>query len=431
MAVIPIMIEGRRQPVRRNADSARKSGLAEIGRRGSYGRIIPNCGRKGSSGRINFDATRRGSYGRIGIDNTRRGSIGRKGSAADMSRRGSIGRKLEDTVRRGSIGRKSSETKLQTDSILSRRGSGAGTRHLIKKGSRQNLKTFQIKICIEGDDQKDEEPDNRDQNNKQDENHENHVEKGKKDEEEKENISTVIKHKTTPSPWQNVDRGVARVRGGDKARLQTLSRNQSLSNILKESNTEKKNIKNASNKVISDSVNTGGFSNFAKDAVNSHNKYRAYHSAKPLTLDHGLCRHAQNYAEKLANSCTFQHSGDSKYGENLYWAWSSDPNFALKGCEAVDSWYDESLSAYDYSREPTDTESGHFTQVVWSSSERLGVGLARSSAGRHIVVMKYDPPGNYVGQYTKHVHKPTSIPTTKNVHKQTTTTTATNKQTIK
>ena len=49
---------------------------------------------------------------------------------------------------------------------------------------------------------------------------------------------------------------------------------------------------------------------------------------------------------------------------------------------------------------------GHFTQLVWDTTTRLGVGLAKSSTGRNIVVMKYDPPGNYVGQYTKHVHRP-------------------------
>jgi hypothetical protein len=55
--------------------------------------------------------------------------------------------------------------------------------------------------------------------------------------------------------------------------------------------------------------------------------------------------------------------------------------------------------------------SGHFTQLVWDTTTRLGVGLAKSSTGRNIVVMKYDPPGNYVGQYTKHVHKPVNSTT--------------------
>jgi hypothetical protein len=77
------------------------------------------------------------------------------------------------------------------------------------------------------------------------------------------------------------------------------------------------------------------------------------------------------------------YSGDPLYGENLYWGWSSDPNFCLKvrqyyklvrilvmqrrhlyssvqGWEAVDSWYEESLAAYNYDKEPPDSSSGMF-----------------------------------------------------------------------
>lgn len=453
MAVIPIVLEGQRQPVRRPTES--KYGYAESGaRRGSYGRIIAAANnerkgsyiRKGSYGRIPLTATsanaaRRGSNGRIAAVVTtaassadsvlRRGSIGgvaggRRGSgaasvAADIvSRRGSIGRKqLEETARRGSIARRGSETKFQTEQLLNRRSSGASSRHLVKKGSRQNLKSFQIKISIEGEDEEFEKKKDCHSNKKDcDGNGQNE----KRSQVDKENVPVVSKVKEdlkdVKSRWSNVDRGVAHVRGGGDIKLEPIPvntiRSTAANNQRGATGTAKqalgRGIANKSSPTATSKAkavdNARSLAQFGQEATERHNKYRAVHGAKPLTLDTQLSKHAQKYAEKLANSCTFQHSGDPVYGENLYWAWSSDPAFALKGAEAVDSWYEESLQCYNYSHEPTDTESGHFTQLVWKRSERLGVGLAKSSAGRHIVVIKYDPPGNYVGQYTANVMPP-------------------------
>jgi len=153
---------------------------------------------------------------------------------------------------------------------------------------------------------------------------------------------------------------------------------------------------------------TAEFSRFQEAALRTHNVYRARHGVPALTLDTELCRRAAEYADYLAQSDTFEHSGDEDNGENLYWSWSSDTSWQLEGAEPVTSWYDECAApAYDYAREPRDTESGHFTQLVWSSSRQLGVGVTRSErTGRFYVVMKYFPPGNILGRYTQHVPPP-------------------------
>lgn len=49
--------------------------------------------------------------------------------------------------------------------------------------------------------------------------------------------------------------------------------------------------------------------------------------------------------------------------------------------------------------------SGHFTQVVWKSSARLGMGIARKN-GYIVVVANYDPPGNFKGVFGSNVKKP-------------------------
>jgi len=145
---------------------------------------------------------------------------------------------------------------------------------------------------------------------------------------------------------------------------------------------------------------------YQRSALLCHNKYRVRHGVSLLQLDSQLCSHAQQYADTLAATDTFQHSNDPLYGENLYWSWSSDPAWSLPGEEAVDSWYQE-RKGYNYDQEPQDSESGHFTQLVWAGSRLLGVGLAKSATtGKYITVMKYHPPGNYLGMYRENVFRP-------------------------
>jgi len=150
------------------------------------------------------------------------------------------------------------------------------------------------------------------------------------------------------------------------------------------------------------------FSKFQQDALKAHNNYRNRHGAANLTLDNQLCKRAAEYADYLANTDTFEHSGDADYGENLYWSWSSDPRWRLEGEEPVTSWYDE-CRGYNYTREPVSLDTGHFTQLVWSDTTQLGVGVTQSEkTGKFYVVMKYYPPGNIIGRYTKHVPPPSA-----------------------
>lgn len=152
----------------------------------------------------------------------------------------------------------------------------------------------------------------------------------------------------------------------------------------------------------------GGLAQFQQEALEEHNQLRARHGVQLLELREELCAAAQQYADHLAASGRFEHSGDPRFGENLYWGWSSLPGWVPGGGEAVASWYAEG-EAYDYSREPpADTPAGHFTQLVWSGSSAMGVGLAASAerAGKWVVVVKYDPPGNWLGRYSANVPPP-------------------------
>ncbi|VDQ05278.1 unnamed protein product [Trichobilharzia regenti] len=52
--------------------------------------------------------------------------------------------------------------------------------------------------------------------------------------------------------------------------------------------------------------------------------------------------------------------------------------------------------------------SGHFTQVIWKSSRKVGFGVKRADNGREVyIVARYQPPGNLFGEFRENVPRPT------------------------
>merc|ERR1719189_2510620 len=92
---------------------------------------------------------------------------------------------------------------------------------------------------------------------------------------------------------------------------------------------------------------------------------------------------------------------------------------AAASARVTDSWYSEEKD-YDYATGGKTAECeaigsscmiGHFTQVVWNGSTKLGCGFAHgTSQGMQCTwaVCRYTPPGNYVGQYVENVETPTA-----------------------
>lgn len=93
-------------------------------------------------------------------------------------------------------------------------------------------------------------------------------------------------------------------------------------------------------------------------------------------------------------------------GENLYLAssWKSSITWSNMACVSAEAmWYSE-IDDYKFTARPwtdnaqTFSRVGHFTQVVWKNSARLGCGAAVGKNGACIVVScRYSPAGNYIG----------------------------------
>ncbi|CAG0882447.1 unnamed protein product [Cyprideis torosa] len=149
---------------------------------------------------------------------------------------------------------------------------------------------------------------------------------------------------------------------------------------------------------------------FRQLILEQHNKYRLRHSSPPLILDQGINDFAQDWANELAARNQLAHRTENSYGENLYFYWSLNRD-SVPPEKAVESWYRE-IKAYEkyYKTGPPARlipEVGHFTQVVWAASRRLGVGRAQANNGAWYVVANYDPRGNYLNEFTQNVFPPT------------------------
>lgn len=144
---------------------------------------------------------------------------------------------------------------------------------------------------------------------------------------------------------------------------------------------------------------------FQKEAIEAHNDYRVQHGVSKLKLDAKLCSYAKDWATKLAKADSFEHRQNQDFGENLFCCWSSDPKAKCPGKKPVDSWYSE-IKKYNFGSEPTSTASGHFTQLVWKNTKKMGIAKAKTKNGKVIVVANYEPAGNWIGQYKDNVPPP-------------------------
>lgn len=123
------------------------------------------------------------------------------------------------------------------------------------------------------------------------------------------------------------------------------------------------------------------------EALSVHNQLRKKHSAPALKWDNELASFASSYAAR----CKLQHSHEG-YGENLAAGHRSIT-------AAIDAWYAEGAS-YSYQRASYTPGLGHFTQLVWKSTTKVGCGIAACN-GKHgtpgnLLVCEYSPAGNVV-----------------------------------
>ncbi len=132
--------------------------------------------------------------------------------------------------------------------------------------------------------------------------------------------------------------------------------------------------------------------------LNAHNAVRAEVNVPPLAWNDSMSSYAGTWAKQLeGQGCTLAHrTGANKekpYGENLA-LWTGGGALT----KAVDLWHQEKAN---YSGGPIQSNQvaqvGHWTQVVWKATTKVGCGRATCGT-KTVVVCNYSQQGNIIGQ---------------------------------
>ncbi|CAN0921007.1 Pathogenesis-related protein 1 [Linum grandiflorum] len=133
--------------------------------------------------------------------------------------------------------------------------------------------------------------------------------------------------------------------------------------------------------------------NSPQDYINAHNRARAAVGVGRMRWDNRVAAFARDYGNKIKANCDFKHSG-GPYGENLAFG---RPD--ITGTKSVQMWVDEKKFYNCRANRCTGGECGHYTQVVWKDSTKLGCARVKCNGNKGtIVICNYSPPGNFRGR---------------------------------
>ncbi|CZT14861.1 uncharacterized protein RCC_00796 [Ramularia collo-cygni] len=158
---------------------------------------------------------------------------------------------------------------------------------------------------------------------------------------------------------------------------------------------------------------------YNETVVFHHNLHRANHSSVNITWDEDLASTAQ----KIADICNFEHNmtvDGGNYGQNLAVGMPaenisyviSDLFYNLEAPLFADN--------YNMAQPPIEDSFawGHFTQLVWNSTTRVGCATQHCTSGvenaigisPHLTVCNYKSAGNVQSQYASNIGEPLGHP---------------------
>lgn len=149
-----------------------------------------------------------------------------------------------------------------------------------------------------------------------------------------------------------------------------------------------------------------GASHFRDVMLAAHNSERIAQGVAPLVWSEALAADAAQSAAHLAQqpdpvAAHGKTGGSGSHGENM-WA-GTRGTYALE--EMTGSWLEERALYLDgpvpeISRSGNWADVGHYSQIIWAGTRRIGCALA-VNAEVDVLVCRYDPAGNIYGHHAR------------------------------
>eukprot|EP01060_Flectonema_neradi_P034215 TRINITY_DN593_c2_g1_i1.p1 TRINITY_DN593_c2_g1~~TRINITY_DN593_c2_g1_i1.p1 ORF type:complete len:462 (+),score=89.31 TRINITY_DN593_c2_g1_i1:63-1388(+) len=138
--------------------------------------------------------------------------------------------------------------------------------------------------------------------------------------------------------------------------------------------------------------------------IQIHNSFRSYHGACPLTYDDTIADYALTSSgfQQTCTTGTLKHNNPPQYsggklGENLAMSGGTKDVHNFDPADSVMNWYCDEEPCWSYASSSESDTTGHFTQVVWKESTKVGCGLCQIGTGSLMnvyLICNYEAAGN-------------------------------------
>jgi hypothetical protein len=177
-------------------------------------------------------------------------------------------------------------------------------------------------------------------------------------------------------------------------------------NATSTSGSTANNATSTSGSTVSNSTGNMSSADFVNGVLAVHNRERAAVGVPPLVWTDKLAADAKTWAEHLATTGKFEHDtehlGTLGEGESLA-GYFGGPlvqcSTQCSGPNGVYHWVDEKNNWNGDSGCASGKVCGHYTQMVWRDTKEVGCATAKGSGlPFSVLVCRYSPPGNVIGQ---------------------------------
>jgi len=141
---------------------------------------------------------------------------------------------------------------------------------------------------------------------------------------------------------------------------------------------------------------------FSDKILAVHNSERAELGLRPLAWSNSLAQEAAGWANVIAREGRLRHASQyerKSHGENLWMGSAGVYSIeVVVGTFLDERRYFRPGKFPNISRTGRWQDAGHYSQVIWPRTSHVGCAMV-TSRGMEYFVCRYDPGGNWVGEY--------------------------------